>query len=233
MYNTVKNSVELQYAIELGAQRLMQVHPRPPTVSVAECLRALREKANSWRSFNLRVTKTLQIHFHEASIVWSKSITHQQLSLFTPYTGKDMSKAIDLNTCTSEMASAPARSWTNDYRNTVPGTSIFSNYIDETQDLLITVNLLSDYNHTSDSMFQINHCTISTGEEHPLAYGSCLVTGSNDLDNNDHERSRDVEVAVLGDRLAFYDVLIIYQEWTTSYYWHYMYGVGIKVDHLP
>ncbi|KAG1818665.1 uncharacterized protein BJ212DRAFT_1497621 [Suillus subaureus] len=45
MHTTVKNSVDLQYAIELGAQGLVQVHP--PIVSIAECLRILREKANA------------------------------------------------------------------------------------------------------------------------------------------------------------------------------------------
>ncbi|KAG1750526.1 uncharacterized protein EDB91DRAFT_693651 [Suillus paluster] len=79
MYNTVKSSAELQYIIELGAQRLIPVtHPWPPTVSTAECLRALRDKANVWASFELNVTKTLRF----LDPFDFKSLTHQQLSLF-------------------------------------------------------------------------------------------------------------------------------------------------------
>ncbi|KAG1736361.1 hypothetical protein EDB19DRAFT_1043446 [Suillus lakei] len=44
MYDTVKTSTELQYIIELGAQRLIEVHPRAPTISLAECLHILRNK---------------------------------------------------------------------------------------------------------------------------------------------------------------------------------------------
>ncbi|KAG1838009.1 hypothetical protein F4604DRAFT_1941842 [Suillus subluteus] len=81
MHMTVKNHMELQYALELGAQGLVQVPPRPPTVSIAECLRILTMKANGWSSFKLNVTKKLRLH--SVSPPRSSSITHQQLGL--PY----------------------------------------------------------------------------------------------------------------------------------------------------
>ncbi|KAG2040845.1 hypothetical protein BDR03DRAFT_997831 [Suillus americanus] len=51
LYNTVKYSVGLQYIIELGAQRLIEVHPRSPTASLAEYLCILRKKAKAWNAF--------------------------------------------------------------------------------------------------------------------------------------------------------------------------------------
>ncbi|OJA19271.1 hypothetical protein AZE42_04497 [Rhizopogon vesiculosus] len=114
MYSTVKNSAQLQYTIELGAQGLTPVHPRSLTVSPAECLRTLRDKASAWSSFDLSVLKRLCItpSFH------FKSITHQRLTLSTlpPRAVRRgfMSKVIDLGTCTPEMALAPPCIWTED-----------------------------------------------------------------------------------------------------------------------
>ncbi|KAG1749654.1 uncharacterized protein EDB91DRAFT_757241 [Suillus paluster] len=120
LYMTVKNSVKLQYAIEMGAQRLVQVHPRSNTVSTAECLRILREKANAWSSFKFNATKRLRC----GQIINSHSITHRQLGLAWYYTCdeepwntcmKVVSKVVDTETCTSETANGPVGStWIRD-----------------------------------------------------------------------------------------------------------------------
>src|SRR6266481_1556307 len=104
MYETVKNSTELQYIIELGAQRLMPIHPRPPIVSTAECLRILRDKANAWSSFELSVTKRFRVplSFYPRSIM----IAHQQLGFSAKFwPGDAVSKMVDLRICEPEMAS--------------------------------------------------------------------------------------------------------------------------------
>lgn len=164
MYKTVKYSTELQYFIELGAQRLIPVHPRPPTVSTAECLRILRKKANGWAS-SFKLSMTRKLYDIPCKTTISSIITHQQLGL--SFTGKFQveSKIIDLRTCTAETASTPPCKWNNDTLNTVPGTSVRSRHMDETQDLMITVNILNDNLHTSNFIYRLNFRTISTDKE--------------------------------------------------------------------
>ncbi|KAG0706114.1 hypothetical protein DFH29DRAFT_204190 [Suillus ampliporus] len=82
---------------------------------------------------------------------------------------------------------------------------------------MITVNMLNDF-HATDFVYQINFYVASTGEEHPLSHGSCLVTGRANLKPRDAMQSKDVIVTVLGDTLAFYDVVF-----DTSYLPHYSY----------
>jgi hypothetical protein len=205
MYNTVKGSLLLQYFIQLGAQGLIPVHPRPSTVSVEECLHILRDNANSWNSFELNVMKRLKITRARAAWFLDQSITHQQLNLSTNYKNfsRDlMFKIIDLKTCTPEMAIAPPFTLSEGDLNPVPGTPLFTSYIDATQDLVITVNLLDYPRHFK---YQINFRTISTNEEHPLAHGPRVVLGSREsIWNTDSFSSCSAVIAVFGDRLAFY-----------------------------
>jgi hypothetical protein len=185
MYQTVKNSIELQYIIELGAQRLIPAHPRSPNVSVTECLRILRDKANMWNSFKLNTTKSLRV----SPCFFYKSICHQQLSLANSYRdGGIASKAIDLRTCTPETMSLPPRIWNQDDANLVPGTSV---------DVLSTIPP-----HTSDFMYEISFRMISTGGEHPSAYRSRLFEGEVARDGDVQLHS--TMVTILGDRLALY-----------------------------
>ncbi|OAX40600.1 hypothetical protein K503DRAFT_597169 [Rhizopogon vinicolor AM-OR11-026] len=201
MYKTVKNSTELQYIIELGAHRLIPIHPRPPNVSIAECLRILRGKANAWSSFELGVTKGLRIplSFNPGSIV----ITHQQLAIFaTYYYGYVESKVIDLRTCMPETASISPCIRDGNYANpTLRGSVCSSSYIDETQDLMITVNLPRD-----NPTYQINFRAISTHKEHPMAHESRLELVCR-VPYNDYSEGLPEDKAVftgVGDRLAFY-----------------------------
>jgi hypothetical protein len=222
MCKTVRNSTELQYIIELGAQRLMPTHPRPSAVSVAECLRILRGKAKAWGSFKLNVTEEhrVPLSFNPKSIM----ITHQQLGLSTTYwPGYVVSKVIDLRTCTPE-ANIPPCIWDRDYASPLPGTSVCSRYIDETQDLMITVDLLSDDAHTSDFVYEINFRTISTDGEHPLAHTSRLELICR-VPYKEH-RQHKVIITVLGDRIAFYSEIktedgVDYPYWSLHVWnWH-------------
>jgi hypothetical protein len=212
MYNTVKSSVQLQYLIELGAQGLIPVHPRPPTLSEGDSLRIIRDNGSAWSTFGLNVTKRLCIK------PWlpHKSITHQQLNLstkfHTPYFYVEdfseddesfMSKVINLRTCTPEMASSPPLIWSEDSLNPLPGTPLcMIKYVDGMQDLMITVSVSS---YSDDVKYQVNFRTISTGEEYPLAHGSRLVTHGSHNSNCDADLES-TAVTVLGDRLAFYGV---------------------------
>lgn len=198
MYKTVKNSTELQYIIELGAQRLMPIHPRPPALSVAECLRILRDKANAWSSFNLSVTKSLRVPIFFDPL--SMMIAHQRLGFsarrWPNHTRSIESKVIDLRYI-HEMASVPLSIWDRDYATSAPGTHI---YIDVMQDLIITTSLLRV---TSESdlvyVYQLHFRTISTDKEHPLAHASRLQLTCKPGDVDLHR----LVFAVLGDRLAF------------------------------
>ncbi|KAJ8588681.1 hypothetical protein M405DRAFT_882034 [Rhizopogon salebrosus TDB-379] len=155
MYSTVKGSSELQYTIELGAQGLMPVHPQPPTVSAVDCLRTLKDKASGWSSFELNASKKLCI----TSAFLFKSIAHQRLIFAVPSArGGELSfKVIDLKTCTPDAASASPglRTWSRNSANPVPRTFICT-YLDEMQDLMITVNLLGFYTDTYGFKYQIN-----------------------------------------------------------------------------
>jgi len=137
-------------------------------------------------------------------------------------------KLIDLNTCTPEMASAtPPPSIKDD-----PGSVCFFRHTEDTQDLLVTVNVVAmsvqnrpDY--PSDHVYQINLQTISTGEEHPLAHGPFLVASMSDSDSefDGDSESRDVNIAVLGDHLAFHEVVtpdsVNYSYWSLHVWnWH-------------
>ncbi|KAG2148775.1 hypothetical protein DEU56DRAFT_80124 [Suillus clintonianus] len=228
LYNTVKNSVELQYTIELGMQRLIPVHPGPPAGSV-EFLRTLRDKASSWRSFELNAIQRLHYAFttrrhHHAHLYGIfKAITHQQLSIvaLTTWHGDVISKVIDLNTCTPETMKAPPCVWKADglYQNT--GT--FS-CMDETQDLMVTGEILRD----SDFKYQIRLRAISTGKGHPLAHECRIVTGRAMIDviGSAEFKSKCGKADVLGDRIALHDTVNVEgdQRYRTLCVWNWHHG---------
>ena len=200
IYNTVKKSIQLQYVIELGAQKLIPVHPRSPNVSTKECLHILRAKANAWNSFELGVMKRLSI----MTFLHPESIAHRQLYLSAhpnhPHSsdGNFISQVINPRTCTPEIASAPHLIQSQDSLHPA-GTPICNSYMDAVQDLVIIINI------PDKSSYCINFRTISTGEKHPLAPGSIVVArfGPDDLDEYDL-RLCETLVTVFGDRLAFY-----------------------------
>ncbi|KAG2032730.1 hypothetical protein BDR03DRAFT_741311 [Suillus americanus] len=228
MCTTVKNSVELQYSLELGAQGLMQVHPRPPNVSTAECLRILREKANAWSSFKLKVMKRLRIP--SDCPPRSSSITHRQLGLawYFPDTSSHkavISELINTETCSSEPANRSLCRWNRD--DPVPGIKVSSHdYKDETRNLYVTVDISETYPERN-SKFKINFRELSTGMEHPLAHESQLFTvirpRSERLSTHEY-LYHDALVDVLGDRVALYSVAIDvdgYQLWSLRVWnWH-------------
>ncbi|KAG1729965.1 uncharacterized protein EDB91DRAFT_1227796 [Suillus paluster] len=191
MYNTVKLSVKLQYIIELDVQRLIQVHPRPHTVSTAECLRTLRDKANAWNSFELDVTKATSLRFPH--ICNSNSITHHQLNLSNWSIDADAeSHAVDINTYT---ACAGSR-WLNLNGPNSGFRALF--YMEQSQDLMVMIQFPID-GRTYDFKYKILFCTISTGEEHPLAHGSRVVAGRPACGE---AQKLDVAVSVLGNRIV-------------------------------
>jgi hypothetical protein len=238
MHTTVKNSVDLQYVIELGAQGLVQVHPS--TVSTAECLRILREKANAWSSFKLEVTKT----FYFGLLPDSWSIIHRQLGLASHAAEVKFcdcepdpedkeyvkSKVIDTTTCISETASNRPCIWRKN--DPAPGVSSLNHYVDETHDLYVSVDIL-ETRPRRNSRFQINIRQLSTGKEHPLASGSQLVTVTREPSKRLSPRTRVYPRAlidVLGDRLALYGQAIIkdrYRYWSLHVWnWH----EGVQAD---
>ncbi|KAG0696613.1 hypothetical protein DFH29DRAFT_193333 [Suillus ampliporus] len=220
IYLTVKNSLDLQYAIELGTQGLVQVHPRPPTVSITECMHILREHANAWSSFKLNVTKRL--HFREISSSWS--ITHQHLGLSWyianrfgtaawPLGNTALSKVVDIKTCTPQMANGPFCTWTKD--NPVPGIEpVETCYVDETHDLLVTVDAWKvrlGRKSKCRVKYRVNFRTLSTGKEHPLAHGSqeVVMTGTSDRRFSSTNVYHRMLVIILGDRIALYSGVVL------------------------
>ena len=210
MYKTVKNSVELQYAIEVGAQRLMEIHPRPPSVSIAECLHTLKDKANAWCSSELRVTKTL----HSTFLSDFSSITHQQLTL-SHLSEHWNSHVVDLKTYMSALRC----SWSEDSPNTV------FRCIDEMRDFMVMVDIPANYSQIhgfQKFQYGINLHKASTGEKHPLAHGPCLITGRSFCAEALYFKS--VVTAFLGDRLAFYGLVADkrgYSYWSLHVWnWH-------------
>jgi hypothetical protein len=228
MHMTVKNSVELQYILELGSQGLVQVHPQLPNVSTEECLRILREKANAWSSFNLNVTKKIRL-----PSVWppcSSSLTHRQLGLAWYFPGDSsyktvMSEVVDTETCEPEPENRSLCRWNKD--DPIPGiTTADEEYIDETHDLFVTVDIL-DTRPRRNSKFQINFRQLSTGEKHHLSHGSQLVTVTRPRSKRLSSRvnvDHDVLVDVLGDRVALYGAAIVnddYKFWSLHVWnWH-------------
>ncbi|KAG0699773.1 hypothetical protein DFH29DRAFT_935361, partial [Suillus ampliporus] len=172
MYNTVKNSTELQYVIELRAPKLIPVHPRLPSISTTEYLRILRDKANTWTFFELNAI----FLSHWWHIETFKSLTNQRLSSSTWVAGLDVIQIIDLKTCTPEIASAPPSILPSPH----PVLSALSNctrYIDRMQDLMIVI---LDLRHLLGYgvVHEIRFHKISTGEEHPLARRSSIMIGA-------------------------------------------------------
>ncbi|KAG0700326.1 hypothetical protein DFH29DRAFT_637304 [Suillus ampliporus] len=189
VYNTVKSSVELQYAIELGAQRLIQVHPRSPTVSTAECLHILRNKATAWNSFELNATQGLCVE----TLFESNSIAHGQLMCSNTSIVEDASSnTVDIETYTTCAAHFQMNSAS-------PALRTFR-CLDEIQDLEIAIKLPIDVDPHGFKCEILFH-TISTGEKHPLVRGSSVLTGravcGEGLEST-------LAVAVHGDRLAVY-----------------------------
>ncbi|KAG1748404.1 uncharacterized protein EDB91DRAFT_878106 [Suillus paluster] len=191
MYTTVKSSIELQYTIELGAQKLIQVHPRPPTVSTAECLCILRDKANAWNSFEINTTKTLC----STRLFESNSVAHQQLICSDSTIVEDASSdTVDIQTYTTCIAQVGVNRLN-------PGLRTFR-YIDDMQDLEITIKFPIDVDvDTYELKYQILFHTLSTGEEHPLSHGSRVITGGAAC-----SEALEIQliVSVHGDRLAVY-----------------------------
>ncbi|KAG2068463.1 hypothetical protein BDR04DRAFT_1232783 [Suillus decipiens] len=239
MHTIVKNSVELQYAIELGAQGLVQVHPR--TVSTAECLRMLREKKNAWSSFKLHVTKSIRLDWLPGFC----SLTHRQLGLASHsaevkcHCESDSeedeyvtSKVIDTKTCTSDSANDFPCTWRKN--DPAPGVSPANHYVDETHDLYVSVDILKT-RPKRNSRFQINFRQLSTGKEHLLANGSQLVTvtrAPNKRLSSRRRMYRRALVNVLEDRLALYGETIIkneYRYWSLHVWnWH----EGVQADDI-
>ncbi|KAG1749033.1 uncharacterized protein EDB91DRAFT_1334439 [Suillus paluster] len=187
MYDTVKSSVELQYIIELGSQKLIQVHPRPPTVSTAECLHIIRDKANAWNSFELDATKAKALRF--PGVFNSSSIIHQQLGLSNSSIDENAAyHAIDFKS----YATRASRRWRHDHHPVIRTTR----FMDDAQDLIITARFPTAIDSHE---FKVLFHTISTGEEHPLAHESRVVAGKLACDE---EGDLNVSVSVLGDRIA-------------------------------
>ncbi|KAG2142969.1 hypothetical protein DEU56DRAFT_900305 [Suillus clintonianus] len=186
VYNTVKSSAELQYTIELGAQRLIEVHPRSPTVSSAECLRILRNKANTWNSFQLDDATAPC----DTTLLDFVSISHKQILFSTRSARVDaLSHAVNIKTITTTSGHLVMNQAPHTFR-----------YIDELQDLEITIKLpVNVDSHTFKC--QILSRMISTGEEHPLAHGSHIVTSRAAFRESQTVK---ISVSVLGDRLAVY-----------------------------
>ncbi|KAG0700345.1 hypothetical protein DFH29DRAFT_932677 [Suillus ampliporus] len=151
MFKTVKTSVELQYVIELGFQRLIQ------------CLRILRKKAKAWNSFELNPTKLLSF----TTLFDSNTVAHGQLMCSSFIEGSS-SHNVDAETHTT----CTAHFWMN---RANPPLRTFR-YKDDLQDLEITIKLPIDVD-THGFKYQIFFRTISTGEEHPLVRGSSVLTG--------------------------------------------------------
>ncbi|KAG1729959.1 uncharacterized protein EDB91DRAFT_798765 [Suillus paluster] len=191
MYYTVKSSVELQYLVELDAQSLIQVHPRPPTVSTAECLRILRDKANAWNSFDLDATNTPALHFSNVCNI--HSVTHQQLNL------SKSSIDADVESHTMDMKSCTTRSRWFDFEGSNPTLRTLI-YMDPPQDLMVIIQAPNG-GRTHDFKYRILFGTISTGEEHPLAHGSRIVAGR---PASSEARQFGVCVSILGDRIAVF-----------------------------
>ncbi|KAG2036337.1 hypothetical protein BDR03DRAFT_983110 [Suillus americanus] len=61
IYNTVKYSTELQYQIELGRQRLIEVHPPPLTSTWSRCLLKLRDKSAAWGTLSPQMIKYFSV----------------------------------------------------------------------------------------------------------------------------------------------------------------------------
>jgi hypothetical protein len=140
-------------------------------------------------------------------------------------------KVIDLKTCTPDAASASPglRTWSRNSANPVPRTFICT-YLDEMQDLMITVNLLGFYTHTYGLKYQINLHTISTGEKHPLACVPHIITqgpiiGGSATDNH-HQTTA---VTVLGDLEKRSHKLWCLQVWN----WHQAEEADVGVISLP
>ncbi|KAG0701567.1 hypothetical protein DFH29DRAFT_1050175 [Suillus ampliporus] len=128
---------------------------------------------------------------------------------------------IDLSTCTPETANAPP--YTTWMPNPSAGTFCG---MDETQDLLVTAKMEDSIVLTPDFFeHQIYLRTISTGEEHPLAHGCCLVPGgatfkiTGSVTCNAPLLLNNEAAAVLGDRLAFYSTLEQRGQNNLTMYW--------------
>lgn len=188
LYNTVKCSVELQYIIELGAQRLIEVHPRSPTTSLADCLSILRKKANAWNNFKPIATDAFRVK----TLFDLNSVVHRNIISCTPSVHVDAaSNTVDIktnSTCTAKVVMNP---------NPVPHTY---RYMDESQDIEVIITFPIDVD--SDGFkYRVSFRSISTGEEHPLSHGSRVVGGRAACSEVQFIK---IAVAVFDDRLAVY-----------------------------
>ncbi|KAG1737975.1 hypothetical protein EDB19DRAFT_2039741 [Suillus lakei] len=189
MYNTVKCSVELQYIIELGAHRLIEVHPRAPTVSISDCLDILRDKANAWNTFKPNASKSSRF----PTFFDCNSIIHRNIVLRTSTTHVDTaSNAADIKTYTTGGAHLQIN-------RPNPALHTFR-YMDEPHDLEIVITLPIDAD-TLAFKCQIDFRAISTGERHPLSHGSRIVSSRAAFSET---QEINIAVSVLEDRLAVY-----------------------------
>ncbi|KAG2113958.1 hypothetical protein DEU56DRAFT_933931 [Suillus clintonianus] len=187
LYNTVKCSAELQYIVELGAQGLIEVHPRPPTVSLPECLRILRNKASMWNIFRLNALDSSRL----TTLYNHNSIVHGNIFSFTSYIHVDA--ASDAVVC-KIYSTRPAQIWMDE--NPVRHTY---RHMVQLQNLEVIITYPVDVD-TDGFKYQISFRTIS-GEEHPLSHGSRVVNGRAACKN---ATLITVAVDVLEGRLAVY-----------------------------
>ncbi|KAG1842879.1 hypothetical protein DFJ58DRAFT_50807 [Suillus subalutaceus] len=151
---------------------LVQVHPRPPNVFYSRVL-AYTEREGKHMEF-----LQAQCDDFVLSGPHSSSIAYRQLGLTWYFPGTSsykavLSEVVDTETCPSEPSNRSLCTW-NKYdlvpRIKTPG----NDYIDETRDLYVTIDILET--HQRNSKFKINFRQLSTGEEHPFDHESQLVT---------------------------------------------------------
>ncbi|KAG2109259.1 uncharacterized protein F5147DRAFT_760691 [Suillus discolor] len=186
------NSSTLQYAIELEAQKMVEVAAPDAITSPAERLEILRNQMCSWRAFK----PTIVDQFLQPGGEVSMSFGH--LSTWDDYPQIAQIRALDSGSSESQSY----RRW-NAASYPMPKDTPFrvhSVCMDPSQDLFAFVIL--EPNHMAEISCRIYLETLSTSEPHPLAASEILTSFKPHISANCHIDETKIKLNIWGDRIV-------------------------------
>lgn len=190
------DSSALQYAIELEAQKMVEVTAPDTMTSPAERLEILRNQMCSWRAFK----PTIVDHFLQPGGEVSMSFGHL-------YTWDDHPQIAQIRMLDSGPSESQLyRRWDADSYPIPKDTPfrVHSVCMDPSQDLFAFVVL--EPNHMAEISCRIYLETLSTSEPHPLAASEILTSFKPHISANCHFDQTKIKLKIWGDRIVLLNI---------------------------
>jgi hypothetical protein len=214
LHQTYKSSIELQYIVELGGQRLLPV-PLHSYTSTAKHLQLLRDKAQSWFKFEKCLDSFKAVFTLERFRFAQKFVGGGHICLWDGE--EDLAKIFPILPKPSQQTIE--RDWSPKLSNSVPSV-ILGVFMDPAQNLIAIA-----YTNTHDHLEWINETayidlgTINVDGVHPQAAGPTLSPSELLGYETSAFRANTLELKVLGRHVALRRSLITDTAFTYEGMW--------------